>query len=160
LVAVGSVGRIVLGELAMMVPLPLYGVLIKTGLTETLAFIAGFVSGTALGFVTGALIIVVSDIFISPGPWTPFIALIVGVLFGAGAGLLQRLGGKTDALTLGAFAVALSFLDELLQNTWVSIFFNVPFGVTMALGPPHAEPRIAENAVEFSLVDSRIHEEL
>jgi hypothetical protein len=41
-IAIGAATRIVLGRLALEMPTPMYGILIKVGLTETLTFISGF----------------------------------------------------------------------------------------------------------------------
>ena len=72
LAAAGAVVRSGLGWLAYVVPV-FYGVLIKVGLSETLAFICGFVFGPIQGFIAGFLIIIVSDMFsvYGPGIWTP-----------------------------------------------------------------------------------------
>lgn len=92
-IAIGAVVRIGLDEFAMASAGPLFGILIKVGLTETLTFINGFVYGPAIGFLTGSLITVISDLFVLPGPWTPFIAAIIGLL-GVCAGIIRKFLGN------------------------------------------------------------------
>ena len=91
-IAIGVVARIGLDQLALMSP-PLFGILIAVGLTETLTFIDGFVYGSLTGFVTGFLIILLSDIATQPGPWTPFIGGIIGLL-----GILAGTVGRSDRI--------------------------------------------------------------
>lgn len=57
-----------------------HGIVIKVGLTETVAFLSGLAFRPVQGFATGALIIVVSDLYRRPGPRTPFIAAIIGLI--------------------------------------------------------------------------------
>jgi uncharacterized membrane protein len=89
LIAVGALTRILLENVIIFTPQPFYGLLIAVGLTETLTFISGFTLGPVAGFVTGASIIVISDMATVPGPWTPFIAVIIGII-GVIAGIARR----------------------------------------------------------------------
>jgi len=124
--AVGVVIRMGLGWVAYSVPavplsfgFSLYGIFIKIGLTETLAFVSGFAFGPVQGFVTGALIILVSDMFsmYGPGLWTPFIAAIIG-LIGVCGGVLRHSKKNPGIIFFGLTAVALTIMSELLQTTW------------------------------------------
>ena len=151
LVAVGAVCRIGLGQLALAAPIPLYGILIKVGLAETLAFVGGFVFGPALGFLTGALIIVISDLFMMPGPWTPFIAAIIGIL-GVSGGVIRRFGGNPSVLALGAYAALLTVLSELLQNAWFAVFFNIPIAFVLTMGIPSMVTALANNIILLTTV--------
>jgi len=117
LVAVGAVIRVGLNWASFALPIPIYGILIKIGLSETLAFICGFVFGPIQGFVTGALIIVVSDLFTWAGLWTPFIAAIIGLL-GFVGGVLRRIKQNPSIIFLGVTAVILTLVSELLQTLW------------------------------------------
>jgi uncharacterized membrane protein len=155
LVAVGVVGRIAFGQLALASPTPVYGILIKVGLTETLAFVSGFAFGSALGFLTGGLIIVISDIFMIPGPWTPFIGAIIGI-FGVGGGANRRLAANPSAVVLGASAAFLTVLSEFLQNAWFAWFFNMPLLAALAMGIPSMATAAANNVILFTAVAPRI----
>lgn len=135
----------------MAAPIPLYGILIKVGLTETLAFVSGFVFGPALGFVTGAFIIVISDLLMMPGPWTPFIAAIIGLL-GVGGGAVRRVVGNPSALVLGASAAVLTVLSEFLQNAWFALFFNIPIAGALAMAIPSMLAAVANNIILLSTV--------
>ena len=151
LVAVGSVLRVGLGELALTAPIPLYGVLIKVGLTETFAFVSGFVFGAAPGFLTGALIIVTSDLLMIPGPWTPFIAVIIGII-GIGGGAIRRLVGNPSVLVLGVSAAGLTLMSEFLQNAWFALFFNIPIAAALAMAIPSMLTAVANNVVLLTTV--------
>lgn len=155
MVAVGAVTRIGLGQLALGVPTPLYGVMIKVGLTETLAFVSGFVFGPATGFLCGAMIIVISDLFMMPGPWTPFIAAIMGI-FGLGGAAIRRVRGEPSFLTLGAFAVLFTVLSEFLQNAWFALSFNIPMLVALVMGVPSAVTAIANNTILLTTLGLKV----
>ena len=155
LVAVGAVCRIGLGEVALPVPVPLYGVLIKVGLTETLTFVSGFVFGPALGFLSGALIIVISDLFMMPGFWTPFIAAIIGI-FGLGGAAVRRLAAKPSILALGASMGVLTVLSEFLQNAWIALFFNAPIAPILLAGVPSLVTALVNNIILLPTVGLRV----
>jgi energy-coupling factor transport system substrate-specific component len=154
LVAVGAVTRIALGQLALGVPSPFYGIMIKVGLTETLAFVSGFVFGPVIGFLCGAMIIVTSDLFMIPGPWTPFIAAIVGI-FGLAGAMIRRFRQEPSTLTLGASAVLFTVLSELLQNSWFALFFNLPIVATLTMGIPSTLSAIANNTILLTTVGAK-----
>jgi uncharacterized membrane protein len=132
-------------------PISVYGVLIKVGLTETLAFVSGFVFGPPLGFLAGALIIVISDLFMMPGPWTPFIAAIIGIL-GVGGGAIRRLVRNPSIVALGISAAALTILSEFLQNAWFALFFNIPLAAALATGIPSMLTAVANNILLLTTV--------
>ena len=155
MVAVGVVTRIGLERLALGLPTPLYGVLVKVGLTETLAFVSGFVFGPAMGFLSGAMIIVISDLFTMPGPWTPFIAAIIGI-FGLGGSAIRRLHGERSVLALGAFAVLLTILSELLQNAWFAWSFNIPIVTTLVMGAPSIVTAVVNNTILITTLGLKV----
>ena len=154
-IAIGAATRIVLGRLALEMPPPVFGVLIKVGLTETMAFFSGFVFGPGAGFLTGALIIVISDIYTFPGPWTPFIAAIIG-LFGLIAGIIRRYVDPLGPVKLGLCAAALTVLSEFLQNSWVTLFYGLPIIVTMMNGLPSAITALVNNVVIIGASGPRV----
>jgi len=117
LVATAAAVRVGMNWAALALTIPIYGVLVKIGLTETLTFVSGFVFGPLQGFITGLLIIIISDLFTLAGLWTPFIAVVIGML-GLLGGLLRRFKPNPSIVFLGAAAVALTMISELLQNIW------------------------------------------
>jgi uncharacterized membrane protein len=155
-VAIGVVVRIGIVQVGDMVPVPAYGVVIKLGLSETLTFVAGFLYGPVVGFVTGFLIILLSDIAtpLGAGAWTPFIAAIIGLL-GICAGLIRRVRPYPTALMMAACAVGLTLLSEFLQNTWGALFYNVPIVATMVTGLPSLVTAMANNLVLFPTVGTK-----
>jgi uncharacterized membrane protein len=139
-----------------MVPSPAYGVVIKLGLSETLSFVSGFVYGPIAGFVTGFMIILLSDMG-SPygaGAWTPFIASIIGLL-GICAGIIRRAHPRSTTLMMLTSAVGLTLVSETLQNLWVSVAYGAPFIATMSLGIPSLIAAMANNIVLFPTVGTR-----
>lgn len=155
IVAIGAVARIVLGSIALGSPSPLFGILIKVGFTETLSIATGLALGPAAGFITGSLIIIVSDLFMIPGPWTPFIAGIIGLL-GFLAGVARKYFETPHALKFAVMAAALTILSEFLQNLWVSAFYNVPISATMMTGLPSLLTAFANNVILLTAVGPRI----
>jgi uncharacterized membrane protein len=139
-----------------MVPVLAFAVVIKLGLSETLTFAAGFIYGPIVGFVTGFLIILLSDIA-SPfgaGVWTPFIASIIG-LIGICAGIIRRVRPRPTILMMTVSAVGLTLLSESLQNLWASLFYSVPIIPTMLSGFPSLVTAMANNIVLFPTVGSK-----
>jgi len=155
LVSTGAVLRIGLGWVALASPINVYGVLVKIGLTETLAFVCGFVFGPLQGFITGALIIVVSDLFMIPGPWTPFIAAIIGII-GIGGGILRRFMGNPSIIALGISALILTLISEVLQFTWFAYFFGMPIVASFLMGIPTLITAFINNTILFTTVGPRI----
>lgn len=152
-IAIGAVVRLIVDQVGALSPEPVFGVVIKVGLSETLSFVSGFVYGPIVGFITGFLIIVISDIVspYGPGAWTPFIASIIGLL-GICAGFIGYVRARPTALMMMLSAVALTLLSEFLQNLWVSLTYNVPIMVTMATGIPSSITAVANNLILFPTV--------
>jgi len=124
LVAAASAVRVGINWVAFALPVPMYGVVVKIGLAETLAFVSGFVFGPIQGFITGSLIIVVSDVLTWPGPWTPIIAAIIGLL-GVLGGMLRHVKENPSVVFLGVTAVVLTLVSEALQNLYTACFYMV-----------------------------------
>jgi hypothetical protein len=166
LVATGVVVRSGLGWLAYVVP-AFYGVLIKVGLSETLAFICGFVFGPIQGFIASVLIIIVSDMFsiYGPGLWTPFIASIIG-LVGIGGWMLHRFKENPSVISMGVAAVILTIVSELLQNIWFAWYmwafympettFMIVLGMSLVGGIKSMVTALINNTVLFTAVAPRI----
>ena len=124
IVALGAVVRVGVNWVAFTTPALPYGIIVKIGLCETLAFICGFVFGPVQGFVAGALVIIVSDMLTWAGPWTPIIAAIIGLL-GVFGGLLCRIRENPSVIFFGVAAVALTLVSEMLQNLYTTWFYLV-----------------------------------
>jgi hypothetical protein len=136
---------------------PFYGVVIKIGLTETLAFIIGFTYGVIAGFIGGAMIIVISDLMILPGPWTPFIAAIIGLVFGVGGGVIGHFKNPVPGIkVLGASAVTLTIVSEILQNWWVAVFYSTPFLGTMIYGFSSLVTALVNNTILLIAIGPRV----
>ena len=143
------------GRLALGLPTPAYGLLVKVGLTETLAFVSGFLFGSAMGFLSGAMIIIISDLFMMPGVWTPFIAAIIGI-FGLAGSVARRLGSEPSVFTSCVFAVVFTVLSESLQNVWFAWFFNIPIAAVFLMGVPSTAAAIVNNAVLIPTVGRKV----
>jgi hypothetical protein len=141
----------------MITPVPVYGVVIKVGLTETLTFIIGFAYGVVAGFIGGALIVAISDLMFLPGPWTPFIAAIIGLVFGVGGGVIRRFEIGTPRISvLGVSAVILTVLSETLQNGWVAVFYSVPLVASLISGIPSLITALVNNSILLTAVGPRV----
>jgi len=150
-IAIGAVVRIGVDEVAMVSPEPIYGLVIKVGLSETLSFVSGLVFGPVAGFITGFSIILLSDLAIAPGAWTPFIASIIGLL-GVCGGVLRLFRREPTMRMMLLSAIPLTLLSEFLQNAWISLFFNTPIAATMLLGVPSLITALANNMILFPTV--------
>jgi uncharacterized membrane protein len=150
-IAIGAVVRIGVDEVAMVSPEPVYGMVIKVGLSETLSFVSGLVFGPVAGFLTGFSIVLLSDLAIAPGAWTPFIASIIG-LIGLFGGILRYTRREPSAKMMLIYAVPLTLLSEFLQNAWVSVFFNTPILLTMLTGAPTLVTALANNMILFPTI--------
>jgi hypothetical protein len=155
LIAVGAVSRIGIGSITMFMPPPLYGWMIAVGLTETLTFISGFTLGPVAGFVTGASIIVISDIATIPGAWTPIIAIIIGMI-GVFAGITRKLNRQLDFRTMAVSSILLTLMSETLQNLAIAVLFNTPIIATLVLGLPTLVVALANNFILFTTVGLRV----
>jgi hypothetical protein len=120
-------------------------------------------------FITGALIIIVSDVFTWAGIWTPFIAAIIGML-GFIGGILRRFRSNPSTIFLGASAVSLTLISELLQNLWFAWYmqafympetpFIIVLGMTFVGGIKSAIVALINNIVLFITIVPRIVEVL
>jgi len=162
LVATATAVRVGMNWVAFALPIPMYGVIVKIGLAETLTFVSGFVFGPISGFITGALIIIVSDLFTWAGPWTPIIAVIIGLL-GVFGGLLRHVMENPNVVFLGVTAVILTLVSETLQNfytTWFYMVSGVPLveALVMAFGGGIVSmvTAVISNTVLFTTIAPRI----
>lgn len=154
-VAIGTVARVLLASLALDSPAPVFGILIKVGLSETLTIIFGLVYGALPGFLTGFMIIVVSDLLLAPGPSMPFIGSIIGVL-GLIAGIIRKWIKEPTSMTLALLAIPLTLVSEVLQNSYVAIFYGVPFTAAMVTGLPSLVTALVNNVILLGALGPRI----
>ncbi|UCE15421.1 MAG: ECF transporter S component [Candidatus Bathyarchaeota archaeon] len=162
LVATAAAVRVGMNLVAFAIPILAYGVVVKIGLSETLAFTSGFVFGPVQGFITGVLIIIVSDLFTWAGLWTPIIAAIIGLL-GICGGMLRRSKENSNGVFLGATAVLLTLISESLQNLYTTWFYLVSgMPLVVALGTAFSGgiismiTAIINNTVLFTTIVPRI----
>jgi len=124
----------------------------KIGLTETLTFVNGLALGVSAGFMTGAGIIAVADLAMGwAGAWTPFIAVIIGLL-GVIGGLLRKLIPNPNRRFMGFSAVWLTGVSELLQTLWFTWFFGVPFIGAFLMGIPSLIAALTNNFILFTAI--------
>ena len=97
-----------------------------------LIILVGYVFGANIGFLMGALTLLVSA-FITGGigPWLPFQMLTAGWV-GQTAGWLPRLSGRRETALLAAFGAFWGFLFGAIMNLW-SWPFAAP-GIDVATG--------------------------
>ena len=145
-----------MGTVALAMPTAIYGVLIPVGLSETLTISSGFALGPVEGFFVGLLIIVVSDLYLLPGPWTPFIGGIIGSLGVLGGLLRGRFTPNRRSLAVVAFVATM--ISEFLQNLWSSLFFSIPLVGVLVAGLPTLAVALINNMVLLSLAGPRVIE--
>jgi hypothetical protein len=155
LIAVGALTRILLANVIIFTPQPFYGWLIPIGLAETLTFVSGFTLGPVTGFVTGASIIVISDMATLPGAWTPFIASIIGII-GITAGILRKVVKQPTFLMMTLFSIPLTLMSETLQNVSIALLFSTPVIPTILFGMPTMVVALANNLILFPTVGLRV----
>lgn len=79
--------------------------------------ITGFALGAEVGFLTGALSALVSNIFFGQGPWTPFQMFAWGMI-GFFAGLVGRKGQVPSKFTLILFGIFAGIFFSLGMDVW------------------------------------------
>ncbi len=105
-----------------------------------LLVLAGRVLGRGVGFVLGALAILVGAFLTGGvGPWAPFQMIAAGWV-GFGAGCLPRASGRTERLMLAAYGLVAGLLFGVLMNLWFWPFVTAgaPAGMSFVPGDPVA----------------------
>ncbi|MDD3840405.1 MAG: ECF transporter S component [Clostridia bacterium] len=82
--------------------------------------ITGIAFGPEVGFLTGAISAIVSNMFFGQGPWTPFQMMSWGIL-GFIAGLLARAGIMENKIVLSIYGVVSGILYSLMMDIWFVI---------------------------------------
>ena len=105
-----------------------------------LLVVAGRVLGRGVGFVLGALAVLVGAFLTGGvGPWAPFQMIAAGWV-GFGAGCLPRAGGRTERAMLAGYGLVVGLLFGLLMNLWFWPFLasGAPAGLGFVPGDPVA----------------------
>lgn len=106
LAAVGAAGRVFFAAIPGAQP------------ATFLAVLSGYVLGAEPGFLVGALIALLSNLFLGQGPWTPWQMLAWGMA-GASGGVLFRLtGGRLKTALFASFTCAWGFVFGWIMNLW------------------------------------------
>lgn len=117
LAAVGVAGRVLFAAVPGVQP------------ATFIAILAGYVFGMEPGFMVGALIALLSNIFLGHGPWTPWQMLAWG-LAGASGGFLAALTRrKIRVLPIAALCTVWGFLFGWMMNFWFWLSFVYPLTV-------------------------------
>ena len=140
--------------MALSMPTPVYGVLIAVGFSETLAVTSGFALGPVCGFLVGMLIIAVSDLYLLPGPWTPFIGGTIGALGIFGGALRGRVAPNRRSMAV--VAVVATLFSEFVQNLWVSLFYSIPLVAVLISGLPTLVAALINNTILLTAAGPRI----
>lgn len=105
-----------------------------------LLVVAGRVLGRGVGFLLGALAVLVGAFLTGGvGPWAPFQMIAAGWV-GFGAGCLPRASGRTERLLLAGYGLIVGLLFGLLMNLWFWPFLaaGTPAGMGFVPGDPVA----------------------
>jgi energy-coupling factor transport system substrate-specific component len=100
-----------------------------------LLVMAGRVLGRGVGFVLGALAVLVGAFLTGGvGPWTPFQMIAAGWV-GFGAGCLPRATGRPERVILAGYGMAAGLLYGLVMNLWFWPFLTTGVPAVMAFVP-------------------------
>jgi energy-coupling factor transport system substrate-specific component len=105
-----------------------------------LVVLAGRVLGRGMGFVLGALAVLVGAFLTGGiGPWAPFQMIAAGWV-GFGAGCLPRASGRPERLMLAVYGMVAGLLYGLVMNLWFWPFVTsgLPAGMAFVPGGPMA----------------------
>jgi energy-coupling factor transport system substrate-specific component len=105
-----------------------------------LLVMAGRVLGRGVGFVLGALAVLVGAFLTGGvGPWAPFQMIAAGWV-GFGAGALPRASGRPERVMLAGYGLVSGLLYGLVMNLWFWPFLTsgAPAGMAFVPGDPVA----------------------
>ena len=104
-----------------------------------LLVMAGRVLGPGMGFVLGALAVLVGAFLTGGvGPWAPFQMIAAGWV-GFGAGALPRASGRTERVMLAGYGLLAGLLYGVVMNLWFWPFLSTsgaPAGAAFVPGDP------------------------
>lgn len=95
--------------------------------TTFFTLLIGYVFGMVPGFMVGSLSVLVSNIFLGHGPWTPW-QMVAWGLVGISGGLMGRRKGKVKFLMF-AGAILWGFLYGFILNIWHWLTFVYPLTI-------------------------------
>ncbi|HEX7535790.1 MAG TPA: ECF transporter S component [Dermatophilaceae bacterium] len=100
-----------------------------------LVVMAGRVLGRGVGFVLGALAVLVGAFLTGGvGPWVPFQMIAAGWV-GFGAGSLPRMSGRPERVMLACYGLLAGLLFGLVMNLWFWPFLTSGVPAAMAFVP-------------------------
>jgi energy-coupling factor transport system substrate-specific component len=103
-----------------------------------LVVVAGRVLGRGMGFVLGALAVLVGAFLTGGiGPWAPFQMIAAGWV-GFGAGCLPRASGRGERMILAGYGLVAGLLYGLVMNLWFWPFVTSGAPAGMAFVPGQA----------------------
>jgi energy-coupling factor transport system substrate-specific component len=103
-----------------------------------LVVVAGRVLGRGMGFVLGALAVLVGAFLTGGiGPWAPFQMIAAGWV-GFGAGCLPAASGRTERVILAAYGLVAGLAYGLVMNLWFWPFVTSGAPAGMAFVPGQA----------------------
>lgn len=95
--------------------------------------VTGAALGAQVGFMSGAVAMLVSNFFFTQGPWTPWQMLCLG-LIGFLAGLLYRLPMMQNRVVLCVFGFLSGFLYGFIADIWTILSMSEAITVSLILG--------------------------
>ena len=103
-----------------------------------LVVLAGRVLGRGMGFVLGALAVLVGAFLTGGiGPWAPFQMIAAGWV-GFGAGSLPRASGRSERVILAGYGLAAGLVYGVVMNLWFWPFLTAGVPAAMAFVPGDA----------------------
>ncbi|HEY5249340.1 MAG TPA: ECF transporter S component [Dermatophilaceae bacterium] len=100
-----------------------------------LVVVAGRVLGRGMGFVLGALAVLVGAFLTGGvGPWAPFQMIAAGWV-GFGAGSLPRASGRSERVILAGYGLAAGLVYGVVMNLWFWPFLTSGVPASMAFVP-------------------------
>ena len=114
LAAVGAAGRVLFAALPGVQP------------STFIAFMAGHVFGAETGFTVGALVALLSNLFLGQGPWTPWQMLAWGAAGASGALVARMCRGRLRPRVIAATLFSWGFLFGWMMNLWFWLSFVQP----------------------------------
>lgn len=114
LAAVGAAGRVLFAALPGIQP------------ATFIAILAGYVFGAEPGFMVGALMALLSNIFLGQGPWTPWQMLAWGMAGASGGLLASALKGRVRVIPVAVLCAAWGFIFGWMMNFWFWLSFVYP----------------------------------
>ncbi|AKP66070.1 ECF transporter S component [Levilactobacillus koreensis] len=120
IVALGVLGRVPLAAIP------------NVQLTSFVVIVSAVSLGPEMGFVSGSMMALVSNLFLGQGPWTPWQMLAWG-LMGLTTGLLRRSQLKDNVWLLVVWGALWGFWFGWIMDLWYALAYVRPLRVTSFL---------------------------